>query len=207
MPFPTHREKFPTAEAPKRGTHVPRRLLCSRYGAMQLQRVPSCHQSVGFTFCPCSGLLPLPPGSRRRALACPASLPRPVRLPASRLRPAPAPPVSVMRRPGLAVLRKRRRQRSAPSCPFPSITARMPFPLRQRPLSPVCAHGPAATSRRPFSVPAAEKETFLSFPVKGVIIFLYYQYVIDCFRKKFSFFPQDTLIPATTKAENFSTLM
>lgn len=129
MPFPTHREKFPTAEAPKRGTHVPRRLLCSRYGAMQLQRVPSCHQSVGFTFCPCSGLLPLPPGSRRRALACPASLPRPVRLPASRLRPAPAPPVSVMRRPGLAVLRKRRRQRSAPSCPFPSITARMPpFP-------------------------------------------------------------------------------
>lgn len=124
MPFPTHREKFPTAEAPKRGTHVPRRLLCSRYGAMQLQRVPSCHQSVGFTFCPCSGLLPLPPGSRRRALACPASLPRPVRLPASRLRPAPAPPVSVMRRPGLAVLRKRRRQRSAPSCPFSSITAR-----------------------------------------------------------------------------------
>lgn len=83
MPFPTHREKFPTAEAPKRGTHVPRRLLCSRYGAMQLQRVPSCHQSVGFTFCPCSGLFPLPPGSRRRALACPASLPRPVRLPAS----------------------------------------------------------------------------------------------------------------------------
>lgn len=83
MPFPTHREKFPTAEAPKRGTHVPRPLLCSRYGAMQLQRVPSCHQSVGFTFCPCSGLFPLPPGSRRRALACPASLPRPVRLPAS----------------------------------------------------------------------------------------------------------------------------
>ena len=81
------------------------------------------------------------------------------------------------------------------------------LPSPSTPLSPVCAHGPAATSRRPFSVPAAEKETFLSFPVKGVIIFLYYQYVIDCFRKKFSFFPQDTLIPATTKAENFSTLM
>lgn len=152
------------------------------------------------------GTLLSPPsaGSHLRAPLCSTVFPRP---PASRLRPAPAPPVSVMRRPGLAVLRKRRRQRPAPSCPFPSITARMPFPLRQRPLSPVCAHGPAAASRRPFSVPAAEKETFLSFPVKGVIIFLYYQYVIDCFRKKFSFFPQDTLIPATTKAENFSTLM
>lgn len=118
MPFPTHREKFPTAEAPKRGTHVPRRLLCSRYGAMQLQRVPSCHQSVGFTFCPCSGLFPLPPGSRRRALACPASLPRPVRLPASRLRPAPAPPVSVMRRPALPVLTRQRRLRPVPFLPL-----------------------------------------------------------------------------------------
>lgn len=207
MPFPTHREKFPTAEAPKRGTHVPRRLLCSRYGAMQLQRVPSCHQSVGFTFCPCSGLFPLPPGSRRRALACPASLPRPVRLPASPCRTFSGP--SRFRhetaRTGCSP-----QTAQAAVCPFlPLSVDHGPhaLPSPSTPLSPVCAHGPAATSRRPFSVPAAEKETFLSFPVKGVIIFLYYQYVIDCFRKKFSFFPQDTLIPATTKAENFSTLM
>lgn len=147
MPFPTHREKFPTAEAPKRGTHVPRRLLCSRYGAMQLQRVPSCHQSVGFTFCPCSGLFPLPPGSRRRALACPASLPRPVRLPASpcrtfsgpsrfrheTARPSDSPQTTQAAAcpPFLAPFR-----RSRPACPSLSVNA---------PLSPVCAHGPAAT--------------------------------------------------------------
>lgn len=74
------------------------------------------------------GALLSPPsaGSHLRAPLCSTVFPR---LPASRLRPAPAPPVSVMRRPGLAVLRKRRRRRPAPSCPFPSITARMPpFP-------------------------------------------------------------------------------
>ena len=176
MPFPTHREKFPTAEAPKRGTHVPRRLLCSRYGAMQLQRVPSCHQSVGFTFCPCSGLFPLPPGSRRRALACPASLPRPVRLPASPCRTFSGP--SRFRhetaRTGCSP-----QTAQAAACPF------LPLSVDHGPHAPLSvsdarsrlpsAHGPAATSRRPFSVPATEKETFLSSLMADFYILLYYQ--------------------------------
>lgn len=175
MPFPTHREKFPTAEAPKRGTHVPRRLLCSRYGAMQLQRVPSCHQSVGFTFCPCSGLFPLPPGSRRRALACPASLPRPVRLPASpcRIFSGPSRFRHETARTGCSP-----QTTQAAACPPPFLPLFVDHGPASRlvngsRLSPVCAT--ARPPGRPFSVPAAEKETFLSSLMADFYILLYYQ--------------------------------
>lgn len=118
------------------------------------------------------GTLLSPPsaGSHLRAPLCSTVFPRP---PASRLRPAPAPPVSVMRRPGLAVLRKRRRQRlpllapfrrSRPACPSLSVNA------------PSLPSAPTARPPgRPFSVSAAEKETFLSSLMADFYILLYYQ--------------------------------
>lgn len=59
------------------------------------------------------GALLSPPsaGSHLRAPLCSTVFPRP---PASRLRPAPAPPVSVMGWPRLPILRKQHRQRPAP---------------------------------------------------------------------------------------------
>lgn len=152
------------------------------------------------------GALLSPPsaGSHLRAPLCSTVFPRP---PASCLRPAPAPHVSVMGWPRLPILRKQHRQRLPLLAPFRRSRPACP------PLSVNAPSLPSAPTARPprravlFLFRPQRRKHFCRPLMAGFSILLYYQYVIDCFRKKFSFFPQDTLIPATTKAETFSTLM
>ncbi len=149
---------------------------------------PSCHQGVGFTLCPRSPSADVFPSLLRQA-------PCSEKLPDSRPRLSGISPLSrparfaLTHRSGLSRFRHGRSRpsfrtsanragRGLPlSCPVPSLTARhRPCPsLSGGRLSSVCPLGSADTSRRPFSVPAAEKETFLSSPTEGVVILLYHQ--------------------------------